>query len=115
MDATAEIAFEVGVFAWIVGDVGDERFREIVGIDIEAEFFDDVQPEDLQFQIVVREADFPEFWIEFVGEKLFAAFERGSDGAADAFSKPAAIDAVTVFGEFHVESFDWVETIKTAW
>ena len=102
MDAAAEVTFEVGVFAWIVGDVGDERLREIVGIDIDAEFFDDVQPEDLQFQIVVREADFPEFWIEFVVEELFTAFERGSDGAADAFSKPAAIDAVTVFGEFHM-------------
>ena len=105
MDAAAEITFEVGIFAWIVGNVGDERLREIVGIDIEAEFFDDVQPEDLQFQIVVWKADFPEFWIEFVVEELFAAFKRGSDGAADAFPKPAAIDAITVFGEFHGESF----------
>ena len=105
MDAAAEITFEIGVFAWILGNIGDERFREIVGINIEAKLFDNVQPEDLQFEIVVRETDFPEFWIEFVVEKLFAAFKRGSDGAADAFPKPAAIDAITVFGEFHGESF----------
>ena len=82
MDATAEIAFEVGVFAWVVGNCGDEGLREIVGIQIEAEFFDDVQPEDLQFEIVVREADFPEFRIEFVFEELFAAFQRGPDGGS---------------------------------
>ena len=105
MDAAAEITLEIGVFAWIVGNVGDEGIREIVGINVEAKLFDDVQPEDLQFEIVVREADFPEFWIEFVVEELFAAFKRGADGAADAFAEPAAIDAVTVFGEFHGESF----------
>ena len=105
MDATAEIAFEVGIFAWVVGNVGDEGFREIVGIDIEAELFDDVQPKDLQFEIVVREADFPEFRIEFVFEELFAAFQLGPDGAADAFAEPAAIDAVAIFREFHGGSF----------
>ena len=105
MDAAAEIAFEVSVFAWIVRDCGDEGFREIVGVEIKSEFFDDIQPKDLQFEIVVREADFPEFRIEFVFEELFAAFQRGADGAADAFAEPAAIDAVAIFREFHGGSF----------
>ena len=105
MDATAEIAFEVSVFAWIIGNCGDEGFREIVCVEIKSEFFDDIQPKDLQFEIVVREADFPEFRIEFVFEELFAAFQRGPDGAADAFAEPAAIDAVAIFREFHGGSF----------
>ena len=47
VDATAEIAFEVGVFAWIVRDCGDEGFREIVGVEIKPELFDNIQPKDL--------------------------------------------------------------------
>ena len=101
MDASAEVALHVGVFPWIIGDVFDERLGKIVGIQFQTIFFNEIQPEDLQFDVVVRQADFPKRRVEFVVEKLLAAFEWRSNGAANAFSKPASVDAVAIFGEFH--------------
>lgn len=51
MDAAAEVALEVSVFAGIVGDFGEERLRQIVRVEVEPDRFEHIEPENLQFEI----------------------------------------------------------------
>jgi len=104
MDAAAEVALEVSIFAGIVGDFGEERLRQIVRIKIEPDFFQYVEPENLKLQIVVRLRDPPEFRLEPVVESLFAPFQRRTDRTAHALSQPTAVDLVEISLIIHESS-----------
>ncbi|MPM97697.1 hypothetical protein SDC9_144874 [bioreactor metagenome] len=101
MDAAPEIPLEVSVFARIVGDVVEERLRQVVRVEIQLGLFQHVEPEDLEFEVVVRQGDLPERGVEPVVEELLAAFQRRSDRAADAFPQPAAVHFVEISPVIH--------------
>lgn len=102
MDAAAEVALEVSVFAGIVGDFGEERLRQIVRVEVEPDRFEHIEPENLQFEIVVRLRDQPECGIERIIEKLLAPFQRGADRPADALAEPAAVNFIEIGGIIHL-------------
>lgn len=102
MDAAAEVALEVSIFAGIVGDFGEERLRQIVRVEVEPDRFEHIEPENLQFEIVVRLRDQPECGIERIIEKLLTALQRGADRPADALAEPAAVNFIEIGGIIHL-------------